>query len=46
MKVLLDTHKIVWVLENNPSISKKHTYIISDRSNEKSNLYDKMVKII
>lgn len=35
MKILLDTHIIIWVAENNPSLSAKHTAIISDKKNEK-----------
>jgi len=35
VKILLDTHIIVWVIEGNPSLSAKHTSIISDIKNEK-----------
>ena len=35
MKILLDTHIIIWVTEDNPSLSAKHSAIISDTKNEK-----------
>ena len=35
MKILLDTHIIIWVTENNPSLSAKHSALISDIKNEK-----------
>lgn len=35
MKILLDTHIIIWVTEDNPSLSSKHSAIISDTKNEK-----------
>jgi PIN domain nuclease of toxin-antitoxin system len=35
MKILLDTHILIWVLENNSALSSRHKSIISDTSNEK-----------
>lgn len=35
MKILLDTHIIIWIIEGNRSLSAKHTAIISDLKNEK-----------
>ncbi|MEO8820135.1 MAG: type II toxin-antitoxin system VapC family toxin [Ginsengibacter sp.] len=35
MKILLDTHIIIWVTEANSSLSAKHSAIISDTKNEK-----------
>ncbi|MEO6452579.1 MAG: type II toxin-antitoxin system VapC family toxin [Ginsengibacter sp.] len=35
MKVLLDTHILIWVLENNKSLSSHHNSILTDTNNEK-----------
>jgi PIN domain nuclease of toxin-antitoxin system len=35
MKILLDTHILIWVLEDNPKLSKEHKVLLSDRENEK-----------
>ena len=35
MKILLDTHIIIWIIEGNPSLSARHTTILSDIKNEK-----------
>jgi len=35
VKILLDTHIIIWVTEDNPSLSAKHSALISDTKNEK-----------
>lgn len=35
MKILLDTHIIIWITEDNPSLSAKHSALISDIKNEK-----------
>ena len=34
MKILLDTHIIIWTLENNPKLSDKARELIKDESNE------------
>ena len=34
MKVLLDTHIILWALDNNPKLSEKARQIISDSENQ------------
>lgn len=34
MKVLLDTHIILWALENNPRLPQKARIIIEDKNNE------------
>ena len=34
MKILLDTHIIIWTLENNPKLSDKARELIEDESNE------------
>ena len=35
MKVLLDTHILIWVLENNKALSSHHKSILTDANNEK-----------
>ena len=35
MKVLLDTHILIWVLENNNALSSHHKSILTDTNNEK-----------
>ncbi len=35
MKIILDTHTIIWVIEDNSSLSTKHSTLISDTKNEK-----------
>lgn len=35
MKILLDTHIVLWVTENSSSLSKEHISLISDTNNEK-----------
>lgn len=35
MKLLLDTHILIWVLENNNALSTKHKSLIGDVNNEK-----------
>ncbi len=35
MKLLLDTHILIWVLENNKALSAHHKSLISDINNEK-----------
>jgi PIN domain nuclease of toxin-antitoxin system len=35
MKMLLDTHILIWVIENSSSLSGKHAAAIGDRANEK-----------
>ncbi|CAN5328869.1 type II toxin-antitoxin system VapC family toxin [soil metagenome] len=35
MKIILDTHIIIWVIEDNSSLSTKHSTLISDTKNEK-----------
>lgn len=35
MKILIDTHILIWVIENNSRLSVKHTSTISDTKNEK-----------
>lgn len=34
MKILLDTHTLIWFLENNPKLSQKAKLYIEDLSNE------------
>ena len=34
MQILLDTHALIWFLENNPSLSKRAKTIIEDPDNE------------
>ena len=34
MQILLDTHALIWFLENNPSLSKRAKAIIEDPDNE------------
>ena len=35
MKILIDTHVLIWVVEDNPRLSNKHFSVISDPENEK-----------
>ena len=35
MKILLDTHIIIWIIEGNSSLTAKHFALISDTKNEK-----------
>lgn len=35
MKILLDTHILIWVLENNKALSPHHKSILADTQNEK-----------
>lgn len=35
MKIILDTHIIIWVIEDNSSLSTKHSTLILDTKNEK-----------
>ena len=35
MKILLDTHILIWVLENNKALSSHHKSILADVNNEK-----------
>jgi PIN domain nuclease of toxin-antitoxin system len=35
VKILLDTHIVIWAIEGNPSLSAKHISLISDTKNEK-----------
>ena len=34
MKLLLDTHIVIWVLENNKALSAYHKSLIADTNNE------------
>jgi PIN domain nuclease of toxin-antitoxin system len=35
MKILLDTHILIWVLQNNKALSAHHKSLIADTNNEK-----------
>lgn len=35
MKILLDTHILIWVLENNKALSSHHKSLLADTNNEK-----------
>jgi PIN domain nuclease of toxin-antitoxin system len=35
MKILVDTHILIWVLENNKILSSHHTSFLTDTANEK-----------
>ncbi|MEO8109336.1 MAG: type II toxin-antitoxin system VapC family toxin [Ginsengibacter sp.] len=35
MRILLDTHILIWILANNKSLSAHHKLILTDTSNEK-----------
>ncbi len=35
MKILIDTHVLIWVLENNKALSSHHKSILADTNNEK-----------
>ena len=35
MKILIDTHVLIWVLEDNKALSSYHKSILADTNNEK-----------
>jgi PIN domain nuclease of toxin-antitoxin system len=45
MKLLLDTHIFLWVLDNSPGLSQTHRNLIADPNNEKFVRYFSLMEI-